>query len=57
MAKRIEDLKIIGNKRLNDDFFVLELSGNDNLPDIKPGQFAQVRVDGILIMEKIHFIY
>jgi dihydroorotate dehydrogenase electron transfer subunit len=46
MAKRIEDLKIIGNKRLNDDFFVLELSGNDNLPDIKPGQFAQVRVDG-----------
>jgi dihydroorotate dehydrogenase electron transfer subunit len=46
MAKRIEDLKIIGNKRLNDDFFILELSGNTKIPDFKPGQFAQVRVDG-----------
>src|SRR5450759_4854859 len=46
MAKRIEDLKVIGNKRLTNDFFVLELSGNDKLPDFKPGQFAQVRVDG-----------
>ena len=46
MAKRIEDLKVIGNKRLNNDFFVLELSGNDKIPDFKPGQFAQVRIDG-----------
>jgi dihydroorotate dehydrogenase electron transfer subunit len=46
MAKRIEDLKIIGNKRLNNDFFILELSGNEKLPVFKPGQFAQVRVDG-----------
>jgi len=46
MAKRIEDLKVIENKRLSNDFFVLELSGNDKLPDFKPGQFAQVRVDG-----------
>jgi len=45
MAKRIEDLKIIGNKRLTNDFFVLELSENNKLPDFKPGQFAQVRVD------------
>jgi dihydroorotate dehydrogenase electron transfer subunit len=46
MAKRIENLRIIANKRLNNDFFVLELSGNDKLPVFKPGQFAQVRVDG-----------
>jgi dihydroorotate dehydrogenase electron transfer subunit len=46
MAKRIENLKIIGNKRLNNDFFILELSGNDKIPDFKPGQFAQVRVEG-----------
>jgi dihydroorotate dehydrogenase electron transfer subunit len=45
MAKRIEDLKITGNKRLTSDFFVLELSGGDSLPDLKPGQFAQVKVD------------
>ena len=46
MAKRIEDLKIIGNKRLNDDFFILELIGNTKLPEFKPGQFVQVKVDG-----------
>jgi len=46
MAKRIEDLKIIGNKRLNNDFFILELSGHDKISDFKPGQFVQVRVDG-----------
>ena len=46
MAKRIENLKIIENKRLTNDFFVIELAGNDKLPDFKPGQFAQVRVDG-----------
>lgn len=45
MAKRIEDLRIFENRRLNNDFFVLELSGNDKLPDFRPGQFAQVRVD------------
>jgi dihydroorotate dehydrogenase electron transfer subunit len=46
MAKRIEDLKVIGNKHLNNDSFILELSGNTKIPDFKPGQFAQVRVDG-----------
>jgi dihydroorotate dehydrogenase electron transfer subunit len=46
MAKRIEDLKVIENKRLNDDFFTLELAGNDKLPDFLPGQFVQVRIDG-----------
>ncbi len=46
MAKRIENLKLIENKRINKDFFVLELSGQGKLPEIRPGQFAQVRVDG-----------
>jgi dihydroorotate dehydrogenase electron transfer subunit len=46
MAKRIEDLKIIENKSLTNDFFILELAVSDKLPDLKPGQFAQVRVDG-----------
>src|SRR5664279_65905 len=45
MAKRIEDFKVIENKRLNNDFFILELLGNTKIPDFKPGQFAQVRVD------------
>ncbi len=46
MAMRIEDLKVIENKRLNNDFFILKLSGNNKIPEFKPGQFAQVRVDG-----------
>jgi dihydroorotate dehydrogenase electron transfer subunit len=46
MAKRIESLKIIDNQRLNKDIFILELSGKEKLPEILPGQFAEVKVDG-----------
>jgi dihydroorotate dehydrogenase electron transfer subunit len=46
MTKRIDDLKVIQNKRLNKDFFIIELEGNTKIPVLKPGQFAQVRVDG-----------
>jgi dihydroorotate dehydrogenase electron transfer subunit len=46
MTKRIEDLKVLENKRLNKDFFILELMGDTKIPEFRPGQFAQVRVDG-----------
>jgi dihydroorotate dehydrogenase electron transfer subunit len=46
MAKRIDDFKIVENKRITEDLFILELSGNDLLPEFRPGQFVQVRVDG-----------
>ena len=46
MAKRIEDFKIEENHRLNNDIFILELSGNSYFPSLKPGQFAQVKVEG-----------
>lgn len=46
MAKRIDDFKILENKRITDDLFILELSGNEHLGEFKPGQFAQVRIDG-----------
>ncbi len=46
MSKRIEDFKVLENKRIITDFYVLEIEGADKLPDIKPGQFVQVRVDG-----------
>jgi dihydroorotate dehydrogenase electron transfer subunit len=45
MSKRIENLKVIGNKRIGKDFYVIELSTDHKLPEIKPGQFVQVRVD------------
>jgi dihydroorotate dehydrogenase electron transfer subunit len=46
MTKRIEDLTVIENRRLNNDFFILSLSGSTKIPDFKPGQFVQVKVDG-----------
>lgn len=46
MIKRIESLKVLENKRLNSEYFVLELSSGKDLPEMKPGQFAQVKVDG-----------
>jgi len=46
MTKRIDDFKIVDNKRITEDLFILELLGNEKLPDFKPGQFVQVRVDG-----------
>jgi dihydroorotate dehydrogenase electron transfer subunit len=46
MPKRIEDFIIRRNRKLNDYFFVLELDGMRSLPEIKPGQFVQVKVEG-----------
>jgi dihydroorotate dehydrogenase electron transfer subunit len=46
MTKRTQDLQIVENKHLNKDFNILELLSPDNLPEILPGQFVQVRVDG-----------
>jgi dihydroorotate dehydrogenase electron transfer subunit len=46
MSKRIQDFKVIENKRINPDSYVLELFTEEKLPDIKPGQFVQLRVDG-----------
>jgi dihydroorotate dehydrogenase electron transfer subunit len=46
MAKRIDDLLVLDNKRISDDFFVLHLGSNSILPNIKPGQFLQVKVEG-----------
>jgi dihydroorotate dehydrogenase electron transfer subunit len=46
MAKQIGSLKIIENKRLNSEYFTLELAIDGKMPEMKPGQFAQVKVDG-----------
>lgn len=46
MPKRIESLHIAEIKQLTKEFFVLELTGKDRLPEMKPGQFVQVKVEG-----------
>ena len=45
MTKRIESLKVIDNKPLKKDFFIIELESSGKLPEMKPGQFVQARVD------------
>ena len=46
MGKRIESLKIINNQKLNKDSFILELWGKEKLPEMRPGQFAEIKVEG-----------
>lgn len=46
MTRRIDDFKIVDNKRIAEDLFILEISGNETLKEFRPGQFVQVRVDG-----------
>lgn len=45
MKKYIHDFQIINNRRINTEYFVLSLENEKKLPEIKPGQFVQVRVD------------
>ena len=54
--KYINDFIITENKRLNNNFSVLTLQLNSNLPKIIPGQFAEVRIDsaqGVLLRRPI----
>ncbi len=46
MTKRIESLRVVDNKKLNKDFFLLVLTPPGRLPEMKPGQFVQVKVEG-----------
>ncbi len=43
--KKIIDFTLKENKRLTDDFVILRLAASEELPEIQPGQFAEVRVD------------
>ena len=45
MKKRIQDFKVIENKSLNKEYFVLTLQSSSPLHGILPGQFAEIRVD------------
>ena len=43
--KRIEDLTVKDLRWLNSNSYVLELSGSEAIQDIRPGNFAEIRVD------------
>ena len=46
MKKRIEDLTVRANQRLNDGYFELVLRSPGPLPTVLPGQFAELKVKG-----------
>lgn len=46
MKKRIEDVTVLGNHRLNGEYFVLEVLPAAPFEGWEPGNFAEIRVDG-----------
>ena len=44
--KFILDLKVVSVERLNEKNVLIKLTHDAELPDMKPGQFVEVRVDG-----------
>jgi dihydroorotate dehydrogenase electron transfer subunit len=45
MKKRMEDFKVLDNKSLNEEYFILKLQSQRSIPEILPGQFAQVKIE------------
>jgi len=45
MKKYINDFEIVANRKINDDYFILELKAPQKLQLIKPGQFVEIKVD------------
>jgi len=46
MTKRIASLEVVENKALKKDFCIISLKSDQTLPELKPGQFVEARVDG-----------
>ena len=46
MKKYLMDLKVVENVRLHPKYCLLKLTADEALPEMVPGQFVQVRVDG-----------
>ena len=45
MKKFLLDLRVVENSRLSPNFALLKLQADEPLPDMLPGQFAEIRVD------------
>ena len=46
MKKYLMDLKVVENIRLHPNYCLIKLTADKRLPEMVPGQFVQVRVDG-----------
>lgn len=45
MKKILSDLRVVASERLSDKHVLLRLTQDEPLPEMKPGQFVEVRVD------------
>lgn len=45
MKKYIHDFEVVANRRINDDYFVLELKAPQKLQSIQPGQFVEIKIE------------
>lgn len=45
MKKYILDLDVVSAEKLNDKYILLKLTSDETLPEMLPGQFAEIRVD------------
>ncbi len=45
MKKKVEVLRVTKNRRINDEYVVLYVASTQKLPEILPGQFAEVKVE------------
>ena len=46
MKKYVLDLTVVSVEHINDKYVLIKLTSEAPLPDMKPGQFVEVRVDG-----------
>lgn len=46
MRKLVSDLTIVENVALNENYFLLKLTSDQQLPDMLPGQFVEIKVEG-----------
>lgn len=46
MKKYLLDLKVTENSPLNNNYFLLKLTSDNQLPEMLPGQFVEIRIDG-----------
>lgn len=46
MKKYVSDLKVVSVEHINDKYVLIKLTQDERLPEVRPGQFVEVRVDG-----------
>ena len=46
MKKFCLDLTVVSVSKINDRYVLIKLTHNEELPQMEPGQFVEVRVDG-----------